>query len=140
MESAVERRLVEASTVFIDATHIKASANKKKNRKVWAEKTARVYDEQLRAEIEADREAHSKKPLKDKDDDEPPNDGGQMLMQSTTDQDCGLFNKGEHNVEFAYTAHVACDEHNFILSCEVTPGNVHDSLVFAPFMMMLQKS
>jgi hypothetical protein len=33
-------------------------------------------------------------------------------------------------VEFAYSTHVACDEHNFILSCEVTAGNVHDSRVF----------
>ena len=41
-----------------------------------------------------------------------------------------MFHKGEHKVEFAYTAHVACDENNFVLSCEVTPGNVHDSMVF----------
>ena len=41
-----------------------------------------------------------------------------------------MFHKGEHKVEFAYTAHVACDENNFVLSCEVTPGNVHDSIVF----------
>jgi Transposase and inactivated derivatives len=131
LESAVERRLVDASTVFIDATHIKASANKKKNRKVLAEKTARLYDEQLRAEIEADRAVHGKKPLKEKgaDGDTPKNDR-QTITESTTDPDCGLFHKGEHKVEFAYTTHVACDEHNFILSCEVTPGNVHDSRVF----------
>ena len=67
--SAVERRLVDAATVFIDATHIKASANKKKNRKVLAEKTTIVYDQQLRAEIEAGRDANGKKPPKDKDDD-----------------------------------------------------------------------
>jgi len=130
LESAVERRLVEAGVVFIDATHIKASANKKKNRKVLAEKTARVYDEQLRAEIEADRAAHGKKPLKDKDDEQQPKNGGQTVTESVTDPDCGLFHKGEHKVEFAYTTHVACDAHNFILSCEMTPGNVHDSRVF----------
>ena len=131
LESAVERRLVDASTVFIDATHIKASANKKKNRKVLAEKTARLYDEQLRAEIGADRAAHGKKPLKDKDDDnDAPESGRQTITESVTDPDCGLFHKGEHKVEFAYTTHVACDEHNFILNCEVTPGNVHDSRVF----------
>lgn len=41
-----------------------------------------------------------------------------------------MFHKDEHKVEFAYTAHVACDENNLILSCEVTSGNVHDSMVF----------
>lgn len=129
LEAAVERRLVEARTVFIDATHIKANANKKKYRKVLAAKTARVYDEQLRAEIDADRGAHGKTPLKN-DDDDSSADGGYEVKESTSDPDSGLFVKGEHKVEFAYTAHVACDENNFILSCEVTAGNVHDSRVF----------
>ena len=52
------------------------------------------------------------------------------MTVSTTDPESGLFHKGEHKVVFAYTAHVACDEHNFVLGCEVTPGNVHDSMVF----------
>jgi transposase len=128
LEAAVERKLVSAKTVFIDATHIKANANRKKFRKVLAQKTARVYDERLRAEIESDRESHGKNPLKD--DDNSRSGGEQMTKQSTSDPDSGLFVKGEHKVEFAYTAHVACDEHNFILSCEVTPGNVHDSRMF----------
>ena len=33
LEAAVERKFVEAKRVFIDATHIKASANRKKHRK-----------------------------------------------------------------------------------------------------------
>ncbi len=33
-------------------------------------------------------------------------------------------------MKFAYTAYVSCDEHNLVLNCEVTPGNVHDSKVF----------
>jgi transcription elongation factor Elf1 len=41
-----------------------------------------------------------------------------------------MFRKGEHKVEFAYTAHVACDENNFVLASETRAGNVHDSLVF----------
>lgn len=129
LEAVAANGFIEAKTVFIDATHIKANANKKKNRKVLAERTARVYDEQLRAEINADREAHDKKPLKDKDDDDVPPPQKEITV-STSDPDCGLFHKGEHKVEFAYTAHVVCDAHNFVLGCEVTPGNVHDSTVF----------
>lgn len=131
LEQGIKRGLVDAGTVFIDATHVKANANKKKNRKELALKTARIYDEELREEINADREAHGKKPLKDHNDDDKGQGGGvRQITVSTTDPDCGLFHKGEHKVEFAYTAHVACDRHNFVLSCEVTPGNVHDSTVF----------
>ena len=131
LEAAVAKGFVKAETVFIDATHIKANANRNKKRKELAKATARVYEARLRKEVNADRLKHEKKPLKDKeDDDTPASSGGKMITKSTTDSECGLFRKGEHKVEFAYTAHVACDEHNFVLAFEVTPGNVHDSKVF----------
>lgn len=126
LEEAVSRGLVKAQTVFVDATHVKANANRKKYRKVLAQKTARIYDEQLREEINADREAHSKKPFDD--DDAPP--PSREVKESISDPESGLFVKGEHKVEFAYGVHVVCDEHNFVLASEVTPGNVHDSTVF----------
>ena len=127
LEKAVEKRMVDAKVIFIDATHIKANANKKKNKKMQAKFTARVYDQKLRQEINADRETHGKKPL---------NENNEKLKEtkeitvSTTDPDCGLFHKGEHKVEFAYTTHTACDKHNFVLEAKVTAGNVHDSVVF----------
>jgi transposase len=127
LEEAVAMGYVDARTIFIDATHIKANANKKKNRKMLAQRTARRYDQRLREEINQDRIEHDKKPLKDKDDNDK---GEKQITISTTDPECGLFHKGEHKVEFAYTAHVACDKRNFILGCDVTPGNVHDSMVF----------
>ena len=59
--------LVDPSTIFVDATHVKAAANRKKSKKILvARKTARFYDEQLKNEINADREAHGKKPLKER--------------------------------------------------------------------------
>lgn len=73
-----------------------------------------------------DRTAHGKNPLRER---KVP-DTKKSVTVSTTDPDCGLFHKGEYKVEFAYTSHVACDENNFVLACEVTPGNVHDSMVF----------
>ena len=39
--------MVDPSMIFIDGTHIKASANKKKFQKEQAAKTAKVYEEQL---------------------------------------------------------------------------------------------
>lgn len=103
LEQAIKKGQVDARTIFIDATHVKANANKKKNRKELALKTARIYDEQLREEINADREAHGKKPQKDHDDDDKGQGSGDVrqITVSTTDPDCRLFHKGEHKVEFA---------------------------------------
>ena len=129
LDAAVAKKYVKAETVFIDGTHIKASANKNKKRKELAAATARIYDEQLRDEMNTDREAHGKKPLRDKDDDDktPPI---KEVTISTTDPDCGVFRKGEHEVQFAYESHTACDENGFVLGYEVTAGNVHDSKAF----------
>ena len=52
------------------------------------------------------------------------------VTKSITDQDCGLFVKGNHKRQFAYEAHTACDKHGFVLETVVTPGNVHDSVAF----------
>lgn len=124
---AVKCKFVDASAVFIDATHIKASANKKKAINETVKVEVKHYHDELIAEIDKDRELHNKKPLKNKDDDEPPT---KNIKTSTTDPDCGLFHKGEHKVEFAYTAHTACDKHNFVLGVDVSSGNIHDSVMF----------
>lgn len=116
--------------VFVDATHVKASANLNKKCKKAIPQAARVYDEQLRAEINADREAHGKKPFDDNDDKGDGKAKTRTVTASTTDPDAGLFHKGEHKQCFAYGAHTACDKNNFILEVELTPGNVHDSVVF----------
>jgi transposase len=42
LEEIVNRGFVDAETIFIDATHVKASANRKKRMKVLAQKTARA--------------------------------------------------------------------------------------------------
>jgi transposase len=126
---AVNAGFVDASAVFIDATHIKASANNKKSSNEVVRVEAKHYKNELIEEINKDRAEHGKKPLKDDDDNdnEPPM---KNIKQSTTDPECGLFHKGEHKVEFAYTAHTACDKNNFVLGVDVSAGNVHDSVMF----------
>ena len=123
---AVSRGLVDAKTVFTDSTHVKASANKKKNIKLQVEEVARSYDEKLREEINRDRVAHGKKPLKEREKQAKTKE----ITVSTTDPECGMFHKGEHERQFAYTVHTTCDENNIVLDYEVTPANVHDSRVF----------
>ena len=126
---AVNCGFIDASSVFIDGTHIKARANKKKNSKAFVPIPAKQYQDELNAEIQADRENHGKKPLKDKDDDENPPQG-KTITKSTTDPESGLFHKGEHEKCFAYVTNTACDRHNFILGYEVASGNIHDSRLF----------
>ena len=130
LNKALNHHMVDPSTIFIDGTHIKASANKKKSQKEQAVKTAKIYAEQLREEVNAEREALKKKPIEENDDDNPPSGGMSVQTVSTTDPDSGMFIKGEHERQFAYEAHTVCDKQGFILAVEVTAGNVHDSVAW----------
>jgi len=126
-------KLVDPTEVFVDATHVKARANNKKMRKRIAHQEAKFYEEQLKKEINADREAHGKKPLKEKDDDEPKGGvpgGGKEIKESTSDPESGWFHKGEHKQVFAYGVETACDKHGWILGYSIHPGNQHDSVTF----------
>ena len=126
---AVRCKFVDPKAVFIDATHIKASANKKKSVNEQVKIQAKHYHKELLEEINKDRQKHDKKPFDDKDDDgKPP--ATKNIKKSTTDKDCGEFHKGEHQKCFAYTAHVACDKNNFVLKADVSAGNIHDSVKF----------
>ena len=116
--------------VFIDGTHIKANANLKKHVKNSIPKAAKQYQEQLLEEVNADREAHGKKPFSKDDDDKPKPPEEKTIIESTTDPESGVFHKGEHKKCFAYEAHTMCEKHGYILEVEVTPGNMHDSVVF----------
>jgi len=137
------------AAVFVDGTHIKASANLNKKIRQEVPVAAKRYQEELLAEINADREAHGKKPFDDDMDDKPPKCGGKKrdntskkklarrkkagfktVTKSTTDPDCGVFVKGKHQRQFAYEAHAVCGKNGYILEAVVTPGNVHDSVAF----------
>ena len=126
LEEAISHGFVDTRTAFIDGTHIKANANTHKNYKKIVQKEARSYDEQLRKEINEDREEHGKKPFDD--DDDPPEE--KEITESTSDPESGLFHKGEHKKCFAYNAQVACDKHGWILGATLHSGNKHDSTVF----------
>lgn len=141
-------KLVDPTEVFVDATHVKARANNKKMQKRIANKEALFYEELLKKEINEDRQAHGKKPLKEKDDDKndddiTPSSGGdpkeftddipkdtKTIKSSTTDPESGWFRKGEHKNVFAYAVETACDKNGWILGYTINPGNQHDSRTF----------
>ena len=148
LEEVAQAGYLSPKAVFIDGTHIKANANTKKQIKEQVPVASRHYAKELMAEVNADREAHGKKPFDD-DDDEPPTapekrkdntsrkkltrrkkEKTRTVTKSITDPGSGLFVKGDHKRQFAYEAHTACDSHGFILETVVTPGNVHDSVAF----------
>ena len=104
--------------MVVDGTHIKANANLKKRAKKEIPVAAKRYQEQMDAEIEADRAAHGKKPLKKKndDDDDTPSAHSKQktVTESMTDPDSGVFQKGEHRKCFAYEAHTVCDRRGYM--------------------------
>ncbi|URZ17244.1 IS1182 family transposase ISBpu1 [Clostridium felsineum DSM 794] len=125
LEIAEKEGFLALEQVYIDSTHIKASANKKKFKRVNVEIEAKKYKDKLDKEIDLDRQEHGKKPLKKTKKIET-----KEVVQSTTDKESGMFYKNEKEKCFAYLAHTACDDANFVLGFEVTAGNVHDSIGF----------
>jgi len=151
LDEIAEAGYLSPGAVFVDGTHIKANANKKKTVKEEIPEVAKRYSSELMEEINADREAHDKKPFDDSNDSNTPTDKSKKkrdntsrkklarrkkeakkktVTKSLTDPDSGLFVKGEHERQLAYEAHTACDEHGYILETVITPGNVHDSVAF----------
>ncbi len=146
LEEISQSGYLSPSAVFIDGTHIKANANTKKKIEAEIPVASKRYAKELMDEVNADREAHGKKPF-----DDPPKPAGKKrdntskkkqarrkkeakksktVTQSITDPDSGLFVKGDHKRQFAYEAHTACDANGFVLETVVTAGNVHDSVAF----------
>lgn len=109
LEECYRFKLVDPTEIFVDATHVKARANNKKMQRRIAQQEALFYADMLRKDINADREAHGKKPLKDKDNHNKPGSGGndkfedytadipldgKTIKCSTTDPESGWFRKG----------------------------------------------
>lgn len=125
LEEAMNLGYVNTTEVFVDSTHIKAAANKKKYDKVTVNVEAKKYQEELEEEINKDRSNHGKKSLKKSNTVKT-----KEIVKSKTDPESGMFFKDEKEKNFAYKAHTACDNNNFVLDFFVSAGNVHDSVGF----------
>ncbi len=136
LEQAIEAGFIKSDAVFIDATHVKANANKKKFNKVKLEKEARSYQELLDKEINKDRIKHGKKPL----DMSKKKTEYKEVKESKTDPDSGVLRKNEKEKCYAYSFHTACDKNGFILGIDVTAANVHDSTMFETLYKQVKKN
>ncbi|USB35141.1 IS1182 family transposase [Paenibacillus sp. YPG26] len=135
LEEALGHGFVEPDVLFMDATHVKANANKNKYEKTMVQEQSKKYQEQLDKEINEDRIQHGKKPFGKK-----PKSALKETKTSISDPESGLFVKGEKERVFAYSFHTACDRNGFVLGAKVTPGNVHDSQVFEDVLELVKKS
>jgi len=131
LKTAAEKKLISAEHIFIDSTHVKASANKHNFEKKVVRKETRAYQKQLQEEINQDREEHGKKPF-------PPDkfekEESKEIKESTTDPESGYYVKDERTKQFAYSFHAASDRKGFVLGTIVTPGNTHDSVILEPLV------
>lgn len=125
LSEIAEAGYLALSAVFVDGNHIKANANIKKVVKKEVPVAAKRYAKELIDEVNADREAHEKKPFAEDEEDETSNDSPpappkkkqdntskkklkkrkkeekkKTVTKSTTDPDCDLFVKGDHKKQF----------------------------------------
>ena len=131
LKEIADKGLLSADHVFIDSTHVKACANKRKFEKKMVRKETRAYEAKLQEELNLDRIDHGKKPF-------PPEkfekEETKEIKESTTDPESGYYVKDERTKQFAYSFHAAADRYGFILGTIVTPGNVHDSHMLQPLV------
>lgn len=136
LEECFKHDMIDSSVIFVDATHIKANANKKKSIKSVVKVQAMNYEAKLFQEINEDRQEHGKKPFTNRKDDDPPS---KEVQQSTSDPESGLFHKGEHKKDFAYVTQTACDQNGWVLGYTIHPGNEHDSRTFPAIYEKMKK-
>ncbi|AFA50120.1 putative transposase [Acetobacterium woodii DSM 1030] len=80
LDQCTKAGYVDQKTLFIDGTHVKARANRNKSQKVLVRKTVRHYEAALQEEIARDREAHGKRPLRDKNGPDDPDDSANFFI------------------------------------------------------------
>ena len=132
LEEAMGRGFIDATHVYMDSTHIKANANKKKVAKKIVEAECKFYQEELEKEIDGLCEENGFKKAKSAKTKE------KEINVSTVDEESGVFCKGEHELQVAYLAQTVCDCNGFVLESEVNAANLHDSSTFKiPFYNVL---
>lgn len=129
---AMKHQFIDATHIYMDSTHIKANANKKKIEKQKVMMESRYFQEELEKEIDemcvenGYRKAKSAKNVT------------KESKVSTVDAECGVFMKGEHEIQFAYLGQTVCDINGYVLAVQVNPANQHDSMTFdIPFHNVL---
>ncbi len=124
VEQALEKGLIGGKALYTDSTHLKASANKNRHSTHEVAVAPMAYLEELNEAIEADRQAHGKKPLKPK----ARQHETKPTKVSDTDPDAGYMMREKKPEGFFYLDHRTVDgKHGLITDTHVTPGNINDA-------------
>ena len=119
LEELLFNNVIDPEVIFVDGTHIKANANKNKRIKKQVKIITDKYHKELENEVNEFREMNGRDKYPSDDDDfgdgnytidektgevkAVKNKNTKEITVSTVDPDSGLFVKGEHERQFAYT-------------------------------------
>ena len=101
VKEAYRGGFIDNTNVFGDSTHVKACANKKKFKDSIVEETKNIYYDDLKKDINKNREEHGKKAFKfDEDDNETPNndntsEADDKLIKSSDEEEIVSFVEDE---------------------------------------------
>lgn len=127
VEQAIRHGLVDGAVLYTDSTHLKANANKNRFDLAVVSKSRADYWEALDAAVAVDRQAHGKKPLKQK----PRAAVEKETKVSRTDPDSGYMVRDGKPKGFFYLDHRTVDGRlGIITDTHAMPANVHDSIVY----------
>ena len=138
----IEWNCLDMTAVYIDSTHTKAYANKKKNHKETIKIEAKRYQKELDLEIAlkglhdddlSEEEYFEEVEKIIKCNEEVNTDeviGEKEIIVSDVDKDAGMLYKSDKEKMFGYNTSVICDNNNYILTVDTNGSNVHDSVSF----------
>ena len=142
IELLINYNCLDMTSVYIDSTHTKAYANKKKNHKEIVKIEAKKYQKELDLEIALkglhDEDLTEEEYFKEverivKCNEEVDTEeviGEKEIIVSDTDKDSGMLYKSEKEKMFGYNTSVICEKNNYILTVDTNGSNVHDSVSF----------
>jgi transposase len=124
VEQALDQGLIGGKALYTDSTHLKANANKNRHSIHEVAIAPMAYLGELNDAIDADRQAHGKKPLKARNEKVKT----KPTKVSDTDPDAGYMMREKKPEGFFYLDHRTVDgKHGLITDTHVTPGNINDA-------------
>ena len=142
IELLINWKCLDMTAVYIDSTHTKAYANKKKNHKELVKIEAKKYQKELDLEIAlkglqeedlTDEEYLEEVQRIVKCNEEVDTEeviGEKEIIVSDVDSDSGMLYKSDKEKMFGYNTSVICDNNNYVLTVDTNGSNVHDSVSF----------
>ena len=133
---------LDMTAVYIDSTHTKAYANKKKNHKERVKIEAKKYQKELDLEIALkglhDEDLSEEEYFEEveriiKCNEEVDTEeviGEKEIIVSDVDKDAGILYKSDKEKMFGYNTSVICENNNYVLTVDTNGSNVHDSVSF----------